>query len=198
MTPDHRQIVEQVHAEFPDLLRTNTIESCGRFTRRCAARLHEHDANWGLLTKGPGQTQYEGHAVDAVIYKATGQVVDIIAGAHNPSQPGRPAWSLVGRDPSNLWAPPGGVTPEPRSPDPPPEPGPEPAPAACTCNLQPLEHAVRVLRADAEALRAELLALTGEVEAIKTAWNRPWRVRGGTSRDAYHAHQIDLEVTRDG
>ena len=41
----------------------------GGFMEAAVTAMHDQDANFGHLAKNPGQTQYNGHAVDATVYK---------------------------------------------------------------------------------------------------------------------------------
>lgn len=87
--------------------------ACHLFVREAALALHLEDPNWGMLSKNPGQWQCTavecgniscGYGEDALIYRATDQVVDVVAGA---GQPGASvAWQLVGKLASNNWVPP--------------------------------------------------------------------------------------------
>jgi hypothetical protein len=48
-----------------------TIAGCGKFTEDCCDALHaEHSPMWGHIAKEPGQNQYNGHAVDALMLLA--------------------------------------------------------------------------------------------------------------------------------
>jgi hypothetical protein len=45
-----------------------TLEGCGKFTEDCCDALHAQSSPaWGHVDKEPGQNQYHGHAVDAVM-----------------------------------------------------------------------------------------------------------------------------------
>ena len=88
--------------------------ACHLFTREAARFLFEKDPSWGLLTKVPGQNQCNatacgndvtcGYAGDAIIYRATNQVVDMVAGVGLPGA--SVAWQLVPKLDYNNWAPP--------------------------------------------------------------------------------------------
>ena len=57
-----------------------TIEGCGKFTEDCCNALRaNHSQAWGHIDKDPGQNQYHGHAVDALmlLYPAAGTVAGI-------------------------------------------------------------------------------------------------------------------------
>lgn len=127
-TPNRFEIVQRVFAEHRDLARENTGASCGRLTEHVAIALSEDDDGWGLLSKSPGQNQFNGHAVDAVIYKATQQVVDVIAGAgareDGENQDAAPTWIEQPKRPDNNWMAPIGVTPRPPG-QPPTPPAPD-------------------------------------------------------------------------
>ena len=66
---DPADIIEAVyHAGEYDL---STKEGCGTFTEDCCIALHEnHSEMWGHIMKNPGQNQWNGHAVDAVMLLA--------------------------------------------------------------------------------------------------------------------------------
>jgi hypothetical protein len=88
-TPNLEDEVVRLAARYPQLLKANTRTSCGTFTELVADELYDMDKGWGLLSKQPGQNQYKGHAVDAIIYRPTQQVVDILsaAGAREEGDP---------------------------------------------------------------------------------------------------------------
>ena len=63
-----------------------TREGAGRFTEAAAAALHAQDANWGHLKKPADRTHVVGpdgnrHAVDVVLFRSNGTIVDIIRDA---------------------------------------------------------------------------------------------------------------------
>lgn len=116
MTPNRLDVVRDEFNKQPPS--PNSTESCGEFTRRVARRLHRDDPNWGMLTKTPGEAQYQGFAVDALIYRTTQQVIDILAGAEGPSP--SPAWQEVPKRNINHWAAP--PESETTTPDPKPTP----------------------------------------------------------------------------
>ena len=80
----------------------------GAFTEAVVTALHDQDARWGHIRKNPGQTAYNGHAVDAAVWKnpdgVTGEIIDFISGT--PSGSGTYAtWIFdqpTGRRPANL------------------------------------------------------------------------------------------------
>jgi hypothetical protein len=64
-------IINRVYATGKYNLATH--EGCGLFTEACADALHEqHSEMWGHIAKDPGQNQYNGHAVDALMLLANG------------------------------------------------------------------------------------------------------------------------------
>jgi hypothetical protein len=94
-------------------------EACGQFTRLAACALAGE--GFGLLSKNPGENQYQGFAVDAIIYQKSNQVIDIIS--QNESPNASPGWAEVPKRSGNNWAAPVGCSPvEPPPPPPPPEP----------------------------------------------------------------------------
>jgi hypothetical protein len=92
--------------------------ACHLFLREATRSLYEQDPNWGLLTKVPGQNQCSasacgngvscGYAADAIIYRATNQVVDIIVAIGAPGA--SLAWQHMPKLDYNHWAPPPCVT----------------------------------------------------------------------------------------
>jgi hypothetical protein len=90
--PNLFHIVEQAHDAFGPL---TSPERCGKFTEYVVPLLAAIDPNFGHLRKMPGQTQFNGHAVDAALYKATGQAIDII-GASKKASIDTPAWPTWG------------------------------------------------------------------------------------------------------
>lgn len=94
--PNGRWAVDAVNAEFPDLLKTNTKTSCGIFTEKVAQKLAAGDPLWGHVGKSGGQTQYNGHAIDAVMWKGNlSKAVDIIGSSDGAPNPGSPQWGVT-------------------------------------------------------------------------------------------------------
>lgn len=91
--PDYRHVVLARAASFGAL---TSKERCGQFIEAVVADLFALDDNFGHLRKFGAQTQYNGHAVDAVLYKATGQAIDLITASKlaSPQTPAQPAWSV--------------------------------------------------------------------------------------------------------
>lgn len=73
----------------------------GAFTEAAVTAMHDVDARWGHIKKNPGQNQYNGHAVDAVVYKnpdgVTGEIFDIVSGGAGKIQ-----WVFDSRDAAGL------------------------------------------------------------------------------------------------
>lgn len=80
-TPNRIDIAQRVAAQHPDLVALNTSTACGILTEFIALALNAADPDFGLLSKSPGEHNYRGHAVDAVIYRPTQQVIDLMSGA---------------------------------------------------------------------------------------------------------------------
>lgn len=86
--PNEFAVVQQVAAEYPHLLQTNTIVSCTEFTQRVLSRLN---AEWGCVgkTAGEGQGKPVGfeprsvRGVDGNMYLITGISYDVLF--HAPS-----------------------------------------------------------------------------------------------------------------
>lgn len=112
--PNHFHVVQAVFDRWP--LTPKTDAEIGAFTEACAIDLHAVDARWGHLKKNPGSTQYNGHAVNAVLYLSDtpGQstAVDIYR-MHDPDVTG-PRWLVdVPRySPSDWYAPAGQPAPK--------------------------------------------------------------------------------------
>lgn len=100
---DHVEIVAAVKDEL--LARgVDLAGPCGAFqiTSRVAWRVR--DEGWGLIAKNPGQngcTVDSGrYAVDALMMKADGAVVDLLINSETENRPG---WQLVGPSDPGLW-----------------------------------------------------------------------------------------------
>lgn len=108
--PDYSHVVRDLAATFGPL---DTHDRSGAFTELAAAVLHSHDPNFGHLRKFGSQNQYNGHAVDAVLYKATGQAIDLIIGSAEPGA--RVGWGVeeIPRytDAEKYWMAPMGLPP---------------------------------------------------------------------------------------
>jgi hypothetical protein len=131
-TPNRIDVGQAVDRLYPALLQQNTKATCVEFRQRVAAELYRQDGNWGELTKRPGEKQgNDGRAVDAIIYRPTMQVVDIIEKAGD-GIPTKACWNEQSRRQGNDWAvptlaataPPVAVEPPPVTPEPPPAPPP--------------------------------------------------------------------------
>lgn len=99
-TPE--EIIDQVYNQtHPDL---STHEGCGKFTEDCATALHNNSSQWwGHIKKNPGQNQYNGHAVDAIML-ASGVgagIWDIVHDSVSPSA--TPQYIYKGPPDLNLW-----------------------------------------------------------------------------------------------
>lgn len=111
-------------------------QACGEFTEFAVARLHTIDPLFGHLKKYPGQTQYNGHAADAALYRLTGQAVDLILASKvaSPSKPAQPSWSVdEPRYTAADWIDPKTLPPgdEEGDPDPPQKPKDDDKPHVC-------------------------------------------------------------------
>lgn len=132
-------------------------EACGQFTRLVACALAAD--GFGLLTKNPGENQVNGFAVDAIIYKPTNQVIDIIS--QNESANASPGWSEVPKRSGNNWAAPVGCSPV--IPPPPPTP---PDPSEVEARLKAIEEVNRDQLATSKAI-LELLQKAASKFGIK-------------------------------
>lgn len=85
----------------------NTKEGCGEFTHDCCLNLHaQHSAMWGHIRKNPGQNQWDGHAVDALMLLAkagdtNAGIYDIIHDCESPNATTSFNWK--GEPDPNLW-----------------------------------------------------------------------------------------------
>ena len=96
-------VLEQVHntqtwrlgKEFED-----APDGRGAFIEAAVVRLHAIDPNWGHIRKHGGQNQYNGHAVDAIIYKrpdgSAAEIYDVVSGA------GHIKWGFVSAKAADL------------------------------------------------------------------------------------------------
>ena len=102
-TPE--EIIQRVYSNTrPNLA---TAAGCGKFTEDCCDALHnEHSTMWGHIAKSPGQNQYNGHAVDALMLlgNAPGTsagIYDIIFSSASPEA--KPAFNYVSPPDYSLW-----------------------------------------------------------------------------------------------
>lgn len=76
------------------------LDGRGAFTEAAVTAMHDQDARFGHIQKNPGQNQYNGHAVDALVFKnddgTTGEIFDIVTGS------GDLCWRFVDRSEGNL------------------------------------------------------------------------------------------------
>lgn len=96
--PNHFQDVQRLSLQYPEYLERNTIDSCGKFTEIVVWDLSQRypTEGWGHVGKTGNQTQYNGHAVDAIMSKLDlSRAVDIISNAHNPPSRGSANWGEV-------------------------------------------------------------------------------------------------------
>jgi hypothetical protein len=163
--PNRFDAVKAADSMFPHLLKTNTAESCGEFTERVVLALHAADPNWGHVGKRPGQTQHNGHAVDAVMYKTVpDKAIDIIGGAENHPTPGTPAWMEVTSGGQPWMAPvPVGDTP------PDPEPDPPPSGDDWKQEAQAIRELVRALRLEVLGQLERLQVCEGKADGAQSA-----------------------------
>jgi len=104
--------------------------ACHAFTRLVACALSAD--GFGLLTKNPGENNVDGYAVDAIIYRSTNQVIDLISASESASASVQ--WGEVPRRDGNNYAAPIGCSVTP--PLPPPVDPPAPSASAATADLQ--------------------------------------------------------------
>jgi len=99
------EIINRVYNETrPNLA---TAAGCGKFTEDVCDALHaEHSQAWGHIAKNPGQNQYNGHAVDAVMLLGnaggtTAGIYDIIFSSASPEA--QPVFNYVEPPNYELW-----------------------------------------------------------------------------------------------
>lgn len=84
-----------------------TVEGCGKFTEDCCTALHtDHSNAWGHVKKNPGQNQYNGHAVDALMLLGAAPdtspgIYDIVFSSASPEA--KPAFNYAGPPDYALW-----------------------------------------------------------------------------------------------
>ena len=134
------------------------------YSRAVITALHLVDPEWGFLTKTEGQNHCDLApgvfvAVDAALYRATGEIVDFIgsAGYGTPPPENAVAWSV---GPLGEYGPARWLAPDPR-PASPPGPGPDPSPVLppavdLTLRVVELELALIAVRALLETYRRRM------------------------------------------
>jgi hypothetical protein len=168
-TPNRIDVGQAVDRLYPDLLAQNTKATCVEFRQRVAAELYRQDGNWGELTKRPGENQGEdGRAVDAVIYRPTMQVVDIVVDGGS-GRPTRPGWAETGRRQGNDWAVPTRAATAPPVVVEPPPVTPEPPPAQPPMDLRSITIALDELLALQRAQGQRLEVLAQSLAAVHAA-----------------------------
>lgn len=151
--PDHFQAVRDEYRRYAwDL--TTTEGTCA-FKSSVAYVLSQRDPAFGELRKRPGQHQCpDGTAVDAVLYRTTGQVIDIVTRSETP-QAGI-AWQVdIPRYTDVDWVPAAPLLPAPPQPTPVPAPTPQPPPPEEGVILAKLTE----IQATTTATHAEVVAL---------------------------------------
>ena len=81
-----------------------THDGCGLFTEECCKQLHNRNNQmWGHIKKNPGQNQYNGHAVDALMLLAGegNGIWDIIHDSVSPNA--TPQYIYKGEPEPDLW-----------------------------------------------------------------------------------------------
>jgi len=99
---DPASIINAVYATGQYNLATH--EGCGQFTEGClAALMAQASPMWGHILKTPGQNQYQGHAVDALMLLAGpgNGIFDIIQSSVSPEA--KPQYIRQGDPDPDLW-----------------------------------------------------------------------------------------------
>lgn len=154
--PDLSQVLRDLNAQFPHLLRQNTADTVREFYWRGGWALHQADPRFGFLSKSDGEN---GHfingqrvSVDAYAYAGVDPVVDAISSAGDGPGTGGLTWGIdPHRRESNKWV------------KPVPFPGAEPV--ALPPTVTPDPETAR-LRAANESLRVALDLQMDEVERL--------------------------------
>jgi hypothetical protein len=82
-------------------------DGCGTFTEDCCTALNEQQsADWGHIKKNPGQNQWNGHAVDALMLRwpagdTQAGIYDIIHDSESANA--SPSFNYKGEPDPNLW-----------------------------------------------------------------------------------------------
>lgn len=108
--PDYSNIVNAVKTNGNYNLETH--DGCGIFCEAVVKALHSADPNFGHLKKTGAQNNYNGHALDVTLYRATGQTVDFVYSGGDPGA--HPSWSVNEGDnypADQFWIDPGGSVP---------------------------------------------------------------------------------------
>ena len=142
----------------------------GCFVEHVAFELHKIDPNFGHLKKNPGQNQFNGHAADAILYRKTGQSIDIISNSNTAKA--KAAW-IVDKprySDKDFIAPTktcleGQPTPVP-TPTPTPTPVPAPPPVV---DLTPLLNRIATLEAHEVELRNLIHTLVKQLAVEEAA-----------------------------
>lgn len=174
----------------------------GDFTRDVAVRLYELDDNFGELLKSSGRTHVVDSlgrrvAVDAVLYKETGQSIDIIGSSASPKA--KPAWTIdKPRYDDDDWAKPAGAGVS--------GPDPDPIPPVKDEDIIRLEEKIATLEVALQTNKDLMLAILegfeGRINELLTSiYDRldkletqklTLRASGSTSRSWGHAHDVDI------
>lgn len=140
--PNHAAMVEATYAAGGHVITTQ--DGAGLFIESAARALHRVDPGFGHLKKQPPRTRCgePPHACDVVLYRPTGQIVDLIVDAGEPGA--RLGWStgVVGEYTSDDWFAPDTVP----APQPQPQPGP-PSPVQTDALLRALIQELNATRA---------------------------------------------------
>ena len=101
--PNMFSVLESVNASRPWRLAEayeDEADGRGAFVEAAVTAMHDTDARFGHIQKNPGQNQYNGHAVDALVFKnddgTTGEIFEIVTDS------GELCWRFVDRSEANL------------------------------------------------------------------------------------------------
>jgi len=208
LPPNRRAVVDEVYASAPYDLTTKG--GCGCFTEQVAFVLNAREpGDWFHLKKRGGQNQWNGHAVDAVLYK-TGYAVDIIGSSESPNA--KPSWHVDKADdggpryanqpelyivPTAGCVPGGGPTPGPDPEPPTPDPALEQRVARLEQTVAQQGAAIEILQRQLLELQIRYTVLEERVLVLEQAPPPPLPelvAEGTTGRIFGHAHGVRLAV----
>jgi hypothetical protein len=199
--PNYKAIVQKIYdIGTYDL---TTKEGCSLFTRDVAAHLYGFDANFGELLKSAGRTHAidplgRRVAVDAILYRPTGQAVDVIGSSASPKA--KPSWTVdQPRYTDKDWAIPAragggtGTTEPPAPPPPPPPPATDPEVDTLKEVVSAIIRAIEDLSKDLSNVRVAIAALDERLATEETK-KLTLTATGSTGRMFGHAHPITITL----
>jgi hypothetical protein len=200
---DPASLLEDVKAERAKIAGQPTKAQLGAILNRVAWR-HRAEG-WGLSVKGSGNNcptpppAAKLIACDILHHQPSDQLYDVFGDVDGAASP---TWGKAAHHnrPDRPWLAP--VKPADET-EPEPQPDPEPSPEL-EARLEALEARVSALVVEIAGVHEHVAALEArpngvpidQVNALISAALAGLRVVGGTSRDLFHGHKIDLQVVR--